>query len=92
MNYLGDWGKQYGVLAVGFERFGSEERLELNPIGHLFDVYVEISKLLKIEEDEVKQKQERIEDFQVSFSRCSKQRLTSRLLTWCRATTRIRVS
>lgn len=27
INYLGDWGKQYGLLAVGFERFGSEDAL-----------------------------------------------------------------
>lgn len=43
MNYLGDWGKQYGVLAVGFNKFGSEEALVANPIGHLYDVYVKIS-------------------------------------------------
>ncbi|KAG9233406.1 arginyl-tRNA synthetase [Amylocarpus encephaloides] len=40
MNYLGDWGKQYGVLAVGFNQFGSAEALERDPVGHLFDVYV----------------------------------------------------
>ncbi|GAB7346451.1 hypothetical protein MBLNU457_5144t1 [Dothideomycetes sp. NU457] len=43
MNYLGDWGKQYGLLAVGFDRFGSEEKLEQNPIGHLYDIYVKIN-------------------------------------------------
>jgi arginyl-tRNA synthetase len=51
MNYLGDWGKQYGVLALGFEKFGNEEALEKNPIGHLYDVYVKISALQKEEED-----------------------------------------
>ncbi|KAF2431567.1 arginyl-tRNA synthetase [Tothia fuscella] len=43
MNYLGDWGKQYGVLALGFEKFGNEEALVANPIDHLFNVYVKIS-------------------------------------------------
>ncbi|KAJ3355768.1 Arginyl-tRNA synthetase [Allomyces javanicus] len=43
INYLGDWGKQYGLLAVGFEKFGSEEELLRDPIRHLFDVYVQIN-------------------------------------------------
>jgi arginyl-tRNA synthetase len=60
MNYLGDWGKQYGVLAVGFERFGSEEALLQNPIGHLFDVYVKINNVMREEEDQVKEKEEEL--------------------------------
>lgn len=43
MNYLGDWGKQYGLLAVGFDRYGNEETLKTDPIKHLFDVYVKIN-------------------------------------------------
>ncbi len=43
MNYLGDWGKQYGLLAVGFEKYGSDADLEKDPIRHLFDVYVKIN-------------------------------------------------
>ena len=50
MNYLGDWGKQSGLLAVGWERFGSKEAFEQNPLGHLVDVYVRINSLLKREE------------------------------------------
>ncbi|EPQ60480.1 arginyl-tRNA synthetase [Gloeophyllum trabeum ATCC 11539] len=44
MNYLGDWGKQFGLLAVGFERYGSEELLAQNAIMHLFDVYVRVNR------------------------------------------------
>lgn len=44
INYLGDWGTQYGLLAVGFEKYGSEEELKKNPIRHLFDVYVAVNK------------------------------------------------
>ncbi|ODV63504.1 arginine--tRNA ligase [Ascoidea rubescens DSM 1968] len=50
MNYLGDWGKQFGLLAVGFEKYGSEEKLKLDPINHLFDVYVKINNDIKLEE------------------------------------------
>ena len=43
MNYLGDWGKQYGLLAVGYEKFGSDAELEKDAIRHLFDVYVKVN-------------------------------------------------
>lgn len=54
INYLGDWGKQYGVLALGFEKYGNEKDLEQDPINHLFQVYVKISKDVANESDEVK--------------------------------------
>lgn len=43
MNYLGDWGKQYGLLAIGFEKYGSEAELKEDPIKHLYEVYVKIN-------------------------------------------------
>ncbi|KAJ7479670.1 arginyl-tRNA synthetase [Mycena latifolia] len=43
MNYLGDWGVQFGLLAVGFRKYGSEARLSENAIMHLFDVYVKVN-------------------------------------------------
>lgn len=33
-----------GLLAVGFERYGSEELLAQNAIMHLFDVYVKVNR------------------------------------------------
>ncbi|CAE6523805.1 unnamed protein product [Rhizoctonia solani] len=43
MNYLGDWGKQFGMIAVGFDKYGSEEELARDAIKHLYDVYVKIN-------------------------------------------------
>ena len=62
LNYLGDWGKQYGVLAVGYREFGNDEALELDPVGHLFDVYVKISAIGRDEQTSVKEKQTHVEE------------------------------
>ncbi|KAF9168524.1 Arginyl-tRNA synthetase [Actinomortierella ambigua] len=43
INYLGDWGKQYGLLAVGFNMYGDRSELQKNPIKHLYDVYVKVN-------------------------------------------------
>ncbi|KAM6433681.1 putative arginine--tRNA ligase, mitochondrial isoform 2-T2 [Rhynochetos jubatus] len=37
INYL-------GLLGVGFQRFGNEEKLKSSPLQHLFEVYVQINK------------------------------------------------
>ncbi|CAO3650692.1 unnamed protein product [Cunninghamella blakesleeana] len=49
INYFGDWGKQYGLLAVGFKKYGDEQLLKSNPIYHLYDVYVKINQDAKID-------------------------------------------
>ncbi|KAM0680579.1 hypothetical protein GINT2_001276 [Glugoides intestinalis] len=43
LNYLGDWGKQFGLVLLGFEMFGSEEELEKDALMHLFRIYVKIN-------------------------------------------------
>ncbi|KAK4561272.1 arginyl-tRNA synthetase [Recurvomyces mirabilis] len=54
MNYLGDWGKQYGILSQGFEKYGSEAELERDPIKHLNEVYVKINQDNSAEQKEAK--------------------------------------
>ncbi|KAI9800017.1 MAG: hypothetical protein M1833_003546 [Piccolia ochrophora] len=62
MNYLGDWGTQFGLLAMGWEMYGSEEKLLENPISHLYDIYVQINKLHGPQHDEIKEKKKNGED------------------------------
>jgi len=49
INYLGDWGTQFGKLLFGYEKFGSEKKLQKNPTKHLLDIYIKAN-LKKYEE------------------------------------------
>jgi arginyl-tRNA synthetase len=51
MNFLGDWGRHIGLLAVGWSRFSSEELFDADPLGHLLDVYTKIDELFKSEQE-----------------------------------------
>ncbi len=47
INYLGDWGKQFGLVAVGFQEYGDPARRE--EMAHLIDIYVKANKRAKDE-------------------------------------------
>lgn len=53
INYLGDWGKQYGLLALAWEKYGGAGDSELT-IQRLFELYVKINKELKQQKEELK--------------------------------------
>lgn len=44
INYLGDWGTQFGKLIVGYKKFGDDKKLKSNPINHLLEIYVKANK------------------------------------------------
>lgn len=62
MNYLGDWGTQFGLLALAWHMYGNEEQLVENPIGHLYDIYVEINKLHRPEHEMINEMKKQGED------------------------------
>jgi arginyl-tRNA synthetase len=50
MNYLGDWGTQFGKLIVSYKKFGSLEKLRGDAINHLLELYVKVSKNKELEQ------------------------------------------
>lgn len=51
LNYLGDWGTQFGYLTIGMDMANVlDETIKANPIQHLFNAYVEANKLGETDE------------------------------------------
>ncbi|BHF82214.1 Arginyl-tRNA synthetase [Sparganum proliferum] len=46
INYLGDWGTQFGMLSLGFQKFGDHTLLDKDPLKHLHSVYVQACRTL----------------------------------------------
>lgn len=51
INYLGDYGTQFGKLIEGYKKWGSEYDLSENPIDKLADIYKRINALAEDDED-----------------------------------------
>ena len=50
INHLGDWGRQFGLIIEGYNRFKDEYDIEKNPLTALSQIYVRINKLAKEDE------------------------------------------
>lgn len=57
INYLGDWGTQFGKLMLAYTRYGDAKQLKTRPIQHLLELYVCITQDIKADptlEDEAR--------------------------------------
>jgi len=43
INYLGDWGTQFGKIILAYKKWGDEKKLKEDAIGHLQELYVKVS-------------------------------------------------
>ena len=50
INYLGDWGRQFGLVIEGYKRFKDEYDLEKDPLHSLSDMYARANSLAKEDE------------------------------------------
>ena len=51
INYLGDWGTQFGKLIVAYKKWGDREKIEKGGVDELVALYVRINNEIKAEED-----------------------------------------
>lgn len=51
INYLGDWGTQFGKLITAFEKYGDYEKLKTDGVKHLLDIYIKYHKNSNENED-----------------------------------------
>lgn len=51
INYLGDWGTQFGKLIVAYKMWGNKEEVEAGGVDALVALYVRINNEIKAEED-----------------------------------------
>lgn len=51
INYLGDWGTQFGKLIVAYKKWGNRETVEAGGVDELVSLYVKINNAIKEEEE-----------------------------------------
>ncbi|MDP3881562.1 MAG: arginine--tRNA ligase [Nanoarchaeota archaeon] len=51
INYLGDWGTQFGKLITAYKKWGDKKKLQTAPIKHLQELYVRINQDESLEQE-----------------------------------------
>ena len=51
INYIGDWGTQFGKLITAYRKWGNEEVVKEDPIRELFKLYVQFHAEVKENEE-----------------------------------------
>jgi len=44
VNYLGDWGTQFGKLIFAFKKWGDKTKFKKDPVKYLYELYVKVNK------------------------------------------------
>jgi arginyl-tRNA synthetase len=50
INYLGDWGTQFGKLIVAYKMWGNEDQVKMQPIKELLRLYVQFHEAAELDE------------------------------------------
>lgn len=58
INYLGDWGTQFGKLIYGYKQWGDEKKLKIDPISHLLEIYIKSNEFESEAREEFKKLEE----------------------------------
>ncbi len=62
INYLGDWGTQFGKLIVAYKKWGDKATVEAGGVDELVKLYVKINNEIKAEEDSNEDKKSPLAD------------------------------
>jgi arginyl-tRNA synthetase len=62
INYLGDWGTQFGKLIVAYKAWGDKEKIEEGGVDELVKLYVRINNEIKAEEESNEDKKSPLAD------------------------------
>ena len=62
INYLGDWGTQFGKLIVAYKKWGDKATVEAGGVDELVKLYVRINNEIKAEEDSNEDKKSPLAD------------------------------